>query len=145
MRLLLFICIISFCSCNPKNGNNLNDKQQSAQESQNTSQSNENQYVNLINTWHHSHEEDQEGLQVYRTDNYNFPPSRGRLGFSIKENNVAVIFAIARGDGQDKQNGKWLLNGKQVTLKFANPEYASRKFDIIDCTKDKLVIKMHEY
>ena len=37
----------------------------------------------MFKHWTHSREEDSEGIKVYRPNEYNFPPSRGREGFEL--------------------------------------------------------------
>ena len=41
--------------------------------------------------WIHSHEEDTEDKKVYRPSTFEFPPSRGRDGFEIKENGEFIL------------------------------------------------------
>ena len=61
----------------------------------------------LFRLWIHSHEEDSEGVKVYRPSDYKFPPSRGRNGFEIKVNGEFIYYGIAPTDGSKKFIGYW--------------------------------------
>jgi tRNA(Phe) wybutosine-synthesizing methylase Tyw3 len=46
--------------------------------------------TSLVGSWSHSHEEDDEGAQVFRPADYDFPPSRGRETFTLHPDGTAV-------------------------------------------------------
>lgn len=61
----------------------------------------------LHKTWLHSFEEDQGDVLTYRPNTYDFPPSRGRTGFSLEEGGVIKQYNIAPTDGLEEQIGQW--------------------------------------
>ena len=63
----------------------------------------------ILGQWIHSHEEDAEGVMVYRPANYSFPPSRGRMGFEFREGGKLVYYGIARADGSEQFSGSWVI------------------------------------
>ncbi|PRY16434.1 hypothetical protein CLV24_101280 [Pontibacter ummariensis] len=58
-------------------------------------------------TWLHSYEEDEDSVLVYRPNTFDFPPSRGRTGFSLDPNGVIRRYEIAPTDGLEEQFGQW--------------------------------------
>ena len=80
-------------------------------------------------TWLHSTEEDQDDIKVYRPNTYQFPPSRGRTGFSIEKDGTFRSFAIAPTDGLEEHPGNW----KKVTqniLRVTFPAGQDKPFDL---------------
>lgn len=61
----------------------------------------------LYRRWVHSFEEDTPQYWVYRPDDYEFPPSRGRDGFSITEDGSFVEYRIGPTDRLDTHQGEW--------------------------------------
>src|SRR5687767_12282600 len=53
----------------------------------------------LYRTWLHSREEDQGEVMVYRPNDFNFPPSRGRTGFAFEAGGKFTQYDIAPTDG----------------------------------------------
>src|SRR5690242_20720621 len=74
----------------------------------------------IIGSWRHSHEEDADGVKVYRTSDYRFPPARGRAGFEIKKGGAFIDHPIAPADGNESVKGTWKLEGGKVTVTFAD-------------------------
>lgn len=58
-------------------------------------------------TWLHSYEEDAGDTVVYRQNTYEFPPSRGRTGFTLESGGVIKRYEIAPTDGLEEQVGEW--------------------------------------
>lgn len=65
----------------------------------------------ILGRWIHSHEEDTQGVMVYRRKGYGFPPSRGRTGFELREGGKLTYFAIGRADGSEQFSGSWAIEG----------------------------------
>ncbi|MCJ8165144.1 hypothetical protein MKJ04_09850 [Pontibacter sp. E15-1] len=62
----------------------------------------------LVNkTWLHSFEEDSGDTVVYRPNTFDFPPSRGRTGFTLESGGVIKRYEIAPADGLEEQTGVW--------------------------------------
>ena len=76
--------------------------------------------ISLINSsWLHSHEEDYDNIKVYRPDNFDFPPSKGRTGFQFGENGQGGMGLIAPTDGINWVPMQWNLSTDSVfTLKL---------------------------
>lgn len=53
----------------------------------------------------HSHEEDTDTETVYRPADYDFPLSRGRSGFDLKQDNKLAEINIAPTDGTTENEG----------------------------------------
>ncbi|SDK38737.1 hypothetical protein SAMN05421823_102612 [Catalinimonas alkaloidigena] len=66
-------------------------------------------------TWMHSFEEDTDLYKVYRLADYDFPPARGRDGFTIAENGDFVLLEIAPADGLESRQGKWTRDKNTLT------------------------------
>ncbi|MGH3464732.1 MAG: hypothetical protein ACRDP9_24955 [Kribbellaceae bacterium] len=52
----------------------------------------------LFRSWLHSHEEDHDGITVYRPSDYAFPPSRGRRRLELRPDGTAIEHVIGRND-----------------------------------------------
>lgn len=98
---------------------------------------------NLQQSWLHSHEEDTDTETVYRPADYDFPLSRGRSGFELKQDNKLTEINIAPADGTNEKEGSWKLKSDNDNLKLQlNPEsQEKRNLQIKSVTKDRLIIK----
>jgi hypothetical protein len=98
------------------------------------------QQKELYQHWIHSHEEDntEKGYRTYRPSSYNFPPSRGRDGFEIKDDGTAIDHPIAPTDGNLTVQRRWKVQNDQLIIE--DDKEASR-FEIISVGPDKLVVK----
>lgn len=86
----------------------------------------------IFKHWIHSHEEDTGEEIIYRPSSYDFPLSRSRTGFEIKENGEFIQYDIAPDDRIKQTNGNWkqiddeiqvnLTNGDQYNLKILSLE-----------------------
>jgi hypothetical protein len=90
----------------------------------------------------HSHEEDAEGVKVYRLSGNRFPPARGRAGFENKTGGVFIDHPIAPADGNGSVQGTWKLapDGK-LTVTFADTERKALTFKVVSCDGKVLKIK----
>lgn len=80
-------------------------------------------------TWLHSHEEDKNGLRAFRTQDFSFPPSRGREGFEFHEDSTFIYYSIAPTDGTQRNKGTWTAKGNEIMVKF--PGDTSYKKELI--------------
>ncbi|HHJ16932.1 MAG TPA: hypothetical protein ENJ80_09565 [Gammaproteobacteria bacterium] len=53
----------------------------------------------LTGRWLHSHEEDSGDEMVFRPGSYDFPPSRGRMGYEFHADRRCSLIGIAPADG----------------------------------------------
>ena len=96
----------------------------------------------ILGRWIHSHEEDAEGVTVYRPADYAFPPSRGRTGFEFREGGELVYGGIARGDGTALSSGHWTLTEpNRISIEVDNERAAPFVLDVVDCSKEALKVK----
>lgn len=98
---------------------------------------------NLRQSWLHSHEEDTDTETVYRPADYDFPLSRGRSGFDLKQDNKLAEINIAPTDGTTENEGSWQLksNNDNLELQLNLESQEKRDLQIKSVTKDRLVIK----
>ena len=97
----------------------------------------------LFQVWRHSHEEDKDGLNVYRPSSYNFPAARGRAGFEFKKDGVFHSHEIAPTDGTKIVAGTWQAESKDtVRVTFADAKPPAQRWRIVSCDKEKLVLRL---
>lgn len=92
--------------------------------------------------WIHSHEEDTDDVKVYRPSDYTFPPSRGRMGFEIKENGEFIQHDIAPTDGLVQVMAHWMKTGAQrILVSFADPSKSPYVVTIVAFEGNRLKIR----
>ncbi|WP_299755179.1 hypothetical protein [uncultured Pontibacter sp.] len=97
--------------------------------------------------WLHSFEEDEEGLWVYRPNTYDFPPSRGRTGFSLEPGGVFKRFEIAPADGLEEEQGEWEQLEKdlvQIRMTQGSTPPVDYRIQIVSLDKDLLKVRRME-
>lgn len=67
----------------------------------------------LSGTWFHSFEEDNHNKKIYRKQDFNFPPSRGRNSFIFEKDGKVKILVINAYDGIDITEANWKLRCKK--------------------------------
>ncbi len=96
----------------------------------------------ILGHWIHSHEEDAQGVMVYRPSNYNFPPSRGRRGFDFREGGELVFFGIGRADGSEQFSGNWVIEGpNRVRIKVNSERIQPFVLQVVSCNDQALEVK----
>jgi hypothetical protein len=97
----------------------------------------------LEGDWVHSHEEDSTGEIVFRPKTFNFPPSRGRYGFSLHPSGDLTERPIGATDRSGQQTGRWHLepDGRLLLDIDADTGKATRVYRVISTSPDKLVLK----
>jgi hypothetical protein len=74
--------------------------------------------ASLVGSWSHSHEEDDEGVQVFRPVDYDFPPARGRESFTLRPDGTAVAGLPGPDDrGISTDEGTWQLQGDVLNIR----------------------------
>ena len=89
-------------------------------------------------TWVHSHEEDQGGRLVFRSPKFEFPPSRGRTGFTLKSDGVVEVVGPGPDDRRQVGSGRWTLTGKRLEIKSTG---FSGIFDVEEVDDNRLVVR----
>jgi len=96
----------------------------------------------IFKHWIHSHEEDTEDAKVYRSSDYEFPPSRGRRGFEIRDGGEFIQYDIAPTDGSRIVVGRWELEGpNSIRIYLENQKIKSYVINIISCEDNIMRIK----
>ncbi|WP_114778470.1 hypothetical protein [Botryobacter ruber] len=98
----------------------------------------------LQKTWLHSFEEDADDILVYRPNTYDFPPSRGRTGFSLEPNGVVKEYVIAPTDGLEEHEGRWEHADHKLLHIHFNPKDKIMKdysLEIVELEDDVLKVK----
>lgn len=92
--------------------------------------------------WVHSHEEDTEDVSVYRPRDYEFPLSRGRTGFEIKEGGEFVRYDIAPDDGLKIDIGRIKQEGpNKLRVNFEDPKIQPSILNIVSCDDNVLRVR----
>ena len=63
-------------------------------------------------TWMRSQEEDKDpdaSWLLYRPDSYDFPPARGRSGFTLLKDGTFTLIQPSPVDGRQEKSGKWTM------------------------------------
>ena len=95
----------------------------------------------IFNHWSHSHEEDRDGIKAYRLSTFEFPESRTRAGFEIKENGEFTRHGISASDVKTKSLGSWSqIDKNKIVLTFTETGN-SDTIEIMSVEKDLLKIK----
>ena len=89
-------------------------------------------------TWIHSHEEDQGDRLVFRGPTFEFPPSRGRTGFTLKSDGVVEVVGPGPNDRRQVSSGRWTLTGKRLEIKSTG---FSGTFDVEEMDNNRLVVR----
>jgi hypothetical protein len=95
----------------------------------------------IFQRWIHSYEDDTQDTKVFHPSSYNFPLSRGRMGFEIKEDGTFIRYDIGQSDLPKKIIGKWKLEDDKIKMEFEDKELQSTDLSIISCDKNTLQIK----
>ena len=90
--------------------------------------------------WIHSHEEDTEDKKVYRPSTFEFPQSRGRDGFEIRENGEFILYITGPTDKPEKILGNFTIDSNKVNIELALIQKSST-MTILSCEENLLVIQ----
>jgi hypothetical protein len=72
----------------------------------------------LVGSWVHSHEEDHDGIEVYRPGDFDFPPSRGRSSFTLRADSTAAAgFPGPVDSGSVTDDGTWMFEGDVLDVR----------------------------
>lgn len=96
----------------------------------------------LAGCWWHSHEEDEDNLQVFRPEGHEFPVSLGRWGFQLGDDHTATIFDIAAGEGIEEVEGSWWTpDGERFHVELADPSRDDVMLRVHAVEDDKIVLQ----
>jgi len=91
--------------------------------------------------WIHSYEEDTKDKKVYRPSTFEFPPSRGRDGFEIKENGEFILHISGATDKREKISGNFKLDSNNLNIELTSQMQKSFVMTILSCDESQLIIK----
>ncbi len=94
----------------------------------------------VFRRWQHSFEEDAGDVQVYRPEEYPFPPARGRAGIEFRPDGSLVRWAIGRGDAPEAQPGRWQDAGP-ATIAVTEGQETGSVLDVVECSEDVLKVR----
>lgn len=96
----------------------------------------------ILRHWTHSHEEDTQEVAVYRPVDYNFPPSRGRIGFEFMEDGELVYYGIGYADGSEQSSGRWVAEGQNwVRINVENERIQPFELEVVSCDEEALKVR----
>lgn len=97
----------------------------------------------IFRKWIHSFEEDQNGVTVYRPEEYEFPPARGRDGIEFRQDGVFIDWGIGRTDALHGTNGHWEAEtSRRVRISFEGNVQPPGIIEILHC--DEKILKVRE-
>lgn len=101
----------------------------------------------LEKTWLHSHEESRGDTMVFRPNTFDFPPSRGRIGFKMDADGTFHQFDIAPTDGLEEHQGRWVMpDEKHLNVTFPDKKSTDFSAQIISMTPEMMkVIRTFKY
>ncbi len=89
--------------------------------------------------WTHSHEEDHDGLAVYRPSERDFPPARGRDSFDLSPDGALIRSAPGPDDRTQRTAGSWTIDGDRLDLyPAASPAH---HLSVVDLGPDILTVR----
>ena len=91
--------------------------------------------------WNHSYEEDTVDKKVYRLSTFEFPPSRGRDGFEIKENGEFILYIMGPTDRPEKFFGNFTIDSNKLNIELTSKIQKSYIMTILSCDENLLVIQ----
>ena len=96
----------------------------------------------ILRHWVHSHEEDTQDVRVYRPASYDFPPSRGRMGYQFREDGELIYYGIARTDGTEQSSGRWTIEEtSRVRIDVDNERIQPSVLDVVSCDDEMLKVR----
>ena len=96
----------------------------------------------ILRHWIHSHEEDTKEVAIYRPVTYNFPPSRGRVGFEFMEDGEMVHYEIGYADGPKQSVGRWVVEGQdRIKINLENECMQPLELKIVSCDEETLKVR----
>ncbi len=92
----------------------------------------------VVGSWSHAHEEDHDGLRVYRPSGSGLPPSRGRESFTLHDDASAVRATPGPVDAGVSAQARWSVDGE--LLHVEGPGW-SAAFEIVSAGPELLELR----
>jgi hypothetical protein len=94
--------------------------------------------AHLVGSWSHSHEEDDDGVQIFRSAEYDFPPSRGRETFTLHPDGTAVTGLPGPDDRGISTDGTWQFEGDILHVRC--PGWTAA-YEVLDAAPQRLKLR----
>jgi hypothetical protein len=92
--------------------------------------------------WVHSHEEDTDTEMVFRPATFNFPRSRGRKAFELRQDGTLLESGPGPTDRPLQTEGTWKVEDEdRLAFYMAQKAEPQRVMRILSADKDRLVVK----
>ena len=96
----------------------------------------------LARRWVHSHEEDTDAEMVFRPDDYEFPPSRGRVAFELRPDGTALDRGIGASDSPQHAEGRWTVDEDgTILLLEKGTDRVLRRLPVESAAPDRLTLR----
>jgi hypothetical protein len=96
----------------------------------------------IAGTWMHAHEEDTPTESVFRPDSFDFPPARGRVGYTFRPDGSCTYIGISPRDGSAKEPGTWEVrqdDGPEIVVTL--PGGRQQRLSIVSVDRQRLVVR----
>jgi hypothetical protein len=95
----------------------------------------------LLRGWMRSQEEEQGGdVQVYRPDDCDFPPARGRRGLEFRPGGELLVHGPGPGDTPKAEPGRWQAAGER-RVRLTLPTGAEQELELVSVEPDRLTVR----
>jgi hypothetical protein len=95
----------------------------------------------LARLWIHSREEDHEGQLVFRTEDFDFPPARGRDGFLLNADGTMSREGPGADDRTIGRPGTWRIDHDHRLVTEDERSGEVRVYEIAAMEADRLALK----
>lgn len=92
----------------------------------------------LSGTWIHSHEENRGEVQVFRTMEHPFPPSRGRTSFTLRADGTAFTGQPGPDDKGVMADGTWSFDGTVLSIRSSG---GTATYEVLAADKEHLELR----
>ena len=93
----------------------------------------------IARSWTHAHEEDHDGLLVFRSSDQDFPPAHGRQSFDLQPGGTLARSGPGPDDRTVRSTGTWSVEGDQLELHPG--EGAAQRYRVAAIEADRLVVQ----
>jgi hypothetical protein len=96
----------------------------------------------LVRRWVHSHEEDTDTEMVFRPDDYEFPPSRGRVALELRDDGTALERGIGPTDVPQEEERAWTVEPDgAIVLVDKDTGQELRRLSVESADPDRLTVR----
>jgi hypothetical protein len=96
----------------------------------------------LVRRWVHSHEEDTDTEMVFRPDDFDFPPSRGRVALELKKDGTALERGIGPTDVPQETERRWTVDPDgSIVLLEKGTDRILRRLPVESADPDRLTVR----